>query len=148
MFIVIKSEHYDCTNLICKKDTLEEAVAAVKDSMAQRINMSRVYTFNGKMVATNRHKATEQTTDSLEEFRQRQPNDVCNLKVKEHHPTYRNMNRNYPGSVFLVGNQVHVMQGIAGSKDGEATTYKDTNANSIAAGKCKFVAKNSGILFV
>lgn len=38
MFIVIKSEHYDCTNLICKKDTLEEAVAAVKDSMAQRIN--------------------------------------------------------------------------------------------------------------
>ena len=111
-------------------------------------NMSRVYTFNGKMVATNRHKATEQTTDSLEEFRQRQPNDVCNLKVKEHHPTYRNMNRNYPGSVFLVGNQVHVMQGIAGSKDGEATTYKDTNANSIAAGKCKFVAKNSGILFV
>lgn len=63
-------------------------------------------------------------------------------------PTYRNMNRNYPGSVFLVGNQVHVMQGIAGSKDGEATTYKDTNANSIAAGKCKFVAKNSGILFV
>lgn len=111
-------------------------------------NMSRVYTFNGKMVATNRHKATEQTTDSLEEFRQRQPNDVCNLKVKEHHLTYRNMNRNYPGSVFLVGNQVHVMQGIAGSKDGEATTYKDTNANSIAAGKCKFVAKNSGILFV
>ena len=52
------------------------------------------------------------------------------------------------GGVFLVGNQVHVMQGIAGSKDGEATTYKDTNANSIAAGKCKFVAKNSGILFV
>lgn len=38
MFIVIKSEHYDCTNLICKKDTLEEAVTAVKDSMAQRIN--------------------------------------------------------------------------------------------------------------
>lgn len=111
-------------------------------------NMSRVYTLNGKSVATNRHKATEQTTDSLKEFRQRQPNDVCKLKVKEHHPTYRNMNRNYPGSVFLIGKQVHVMQGIAGSKNGEATTYKDTNANSIAAGKCKFVAKNSGILFV
>lgn len=111
-------------------------------------NMSRVYTFNGKMVAANRHKATEQTTDSLEEFRQRQPNDVCNLKVKEHHPTYRNMSRNYPGSIFLVEKQVHIMQGIAGSKDGKATTYKDTNANSIAAGKCKFVAKNSGILFV
>ena len=111
-------------------------------------NMSRVYTLNGNVVATNRHKATKQTTDSLEEFRQNHPDDVCKLKVKEHHPTYRNMNRNYPGSVFLIGKQVHVMQGIASSKDGEATKYKDTNANSIAAGKCKFVAKNSGMLFV
>lgn len=111
-------------------------------------NMSRVYTLNKNVVATNRHKATKQTTDSLEEFRQNHPDDACKLKVKEHHPTYRNMSRNYPGSVFLVGNQVHVMQGVAGSKDGKATTYKDTNANSIAAGKCKFVAKNSGILFV
>ena len=111
-------------------------------------NMSRVYTLNDNVVATNRHKATKQTTDSLEEFRQNHPDDVCKLKVKEHHPTYRNMNRNYPGSVFLIGKQVHIMQGIAGSKDGEATTYKDTNANSIVAGKCKFVAKNSGILFV
>ena len=110
-------------------------------------NMNRVYTLNGKKVATNRHKAIEQTTDSLEEFRQNHPDDVCKLKVKEHHQTYRNMNRNYPGSIFLVGEQVHVMQGTAGSKDGKATTYKDTNANSITAGKCKFVAKNSGILF-
>lgn len=42
----------------------------------------------------------------------------------------------------------HVMQGIARSKDGKATTYKDTNANLITAEGCKFVAKNSGILFV
>lgn len=70
------------------------------------------------------------------------------LKVKEHHPTYRNMNRNFPGSVFLVGKQIHVMQGIASSKDGKATKYNDTSATAIAAGKCKFVAKNTGILFV
>lgn len=111
-------------------------------------NMSRVYTLNGKAVATNRHKATEQESASLEEFRKEHPGDVCKLKVKKHHPTYRSMNRNYPGSVFLVGKQVHVIQGIASSKNGKATTYKDTNANLIAAGKCKFVAKNSGILFV
>ena len=43
MFIVIKSEHYDCTNLICKKDTLEEAAAAVRESIAQRINLPRVH---------------------------------------------------------------------------------------------------------
>ena len=111
-------------------------------------NMNRVYTLNDKAVATNRHKATEQESASLEEFRKEHPDDVYKLKVKEHHPTYRNMNRNCPGSVFLVGKQVHVMQGIAGSKDGKTTKYNDTNATTIAAGKCKFVAKNSGILFV
>lgn len=111
-------------------------------------NMNRVYTLNDKAVAINRHKATEQEATSLEEFRKEHPNGVCKLKVKEHHPTYRNMNRNYPGSIFLVGKHVHIMQGIAGSKDGKATTYKDSNANSITASKCKFVAKNSGILFV
>lgn len=111
-------------------------------------NMNRVYTLNDKVVATNRHKATEQEAASLEEFRKEHPNDVCKLKVKEHHPTYRNLNRNYPGSVFLVGKQAHVMQGIASSKDGKATKYNDTRATTIAAGKCKFVAKNSGILFV
>lgn len=111
-------------------------------------NMNRVYTLNSKKAATNRHKATEQESASLEEFRKEHPDDVCKLKVKEHHPTYRNMNRNYPGSVFFVDKQVHVMQGIARSKDGKATTYKDTNANLITAEGCKFVAKNSGILFV
>lgn len=111
-------------------------------------NMNRVYTLNDKVVATNRHKATEQKSASLEEFRKEHPDDVCKLKVKEHHPTYRNMSRNYPGSVFLVEKQVHVMQGIASSRDGKATAYNDTNTNSIAAGKCKFVAKNSGILFM
>lgn len=35
-----------------------------------------------------------------------------------------------------------------GTSDGKATTYKDTNANLITAEGCKFVAKNSGILFV
>lgn len=49
MFIVIKSEHYDCTNLICKKDTLEEAVAAVKDSMPRpnKINPKKPCPFCG-----------------------------------------------------------------------------------------------------
>lgn len=110
-------------------------------------NMSRVYTLNGKSVATNRHKATEQTTDSLEEFRQRQPNDVCKLKVKEHHPEYRNPKRNFPGCVFLVGKHTHVMQGTSGSHNGKADGYYDTNGNSYSSGKCKCVAKNEGIVF-
>lgn len=110
-------------------------------------NMSRVYTLNGKAVATNRHKAIKQTTDSLEEFRQSHPGDVCKLKVKEHHPAYRNLSRNYPGSVFLADGQVHVMQGISGSHNGKADGYYDTNGNAYPYYKCKFVAKNEGIVF-
>ena len=110
-------------------------------------NMSRVYTLNGKKVATNRHKAAEQTTDSLEEFCQNHPDDVCKLKVKEHHQEYRNPKRNFPGCVFLVGKQAHVMQGIRGSHNGRANRYYDTNGNSYPSGKCQFVAKNEGIVF-
>ena len=43
MFIVIKSEHYDCTNLICKKDTLEEAVAAVKEEQPHKHKNENYY---------------------------------------------------------------------------------------------------------
>ena len=110
-------------------------------------NMNRVYTLNDRTVATNRHKAMEQKSASLEEFRKEHPDDVCKLKAKEHHPTYRNMNRNYPGSVFLVGKQVHVMQGTNGSHNGRADGYYDTNSSSYPSGKCKFVAKNKGIVF-
>ena len=112
-----------------------------------KANMSRVYTLNGKTVATNRHKAIKQTTDSLEEFRQSHPGDVCKLKVKEHHPAYRNLNRNYPGSVFLVDGQVHVMQGVSGSHNGKADGYYNTNGNAYPYYKCKFVVKNEGIVF-
>ena len=110
-------------------------------------NMNRVYTLNGKKVAANCHKAVEQTTDSLEEFRQNHPDDVCKLKVKEHHPEYRNPKRNFPGCVFLIGKQTHVMQGTNGSHNGKADGYYDTNGNSYPSGKCKFVAKNEGIVF-
>ena len=93
------------------------------------------------------NKATEQTTDSLEEFRQCQPDDVCKLKVKEHYPEYRNPKRNFPGCVFLVGKHTHVMQGTSGSHNGKADGYYDTNGNSYSSGECKFVANNEGIVF-
>ena len=112
-----------------------------------KANMSRVYTLNDKAVATNRHKAIKQTTDSLEEFRQNHPDDVYKLKVKEHHPEYRNSKRNFPSCVFLVGKHTHVMQGTSGSHNGQADGYYDTNGNSYSSGKCKFVAKNEGIVF-
>lgn len=41
----------------------------------------------------------------------------------------------------------HVMQGTSGSHNGKADGYYDTNGNSYSSGKCKFVAKNEGIVF-
>lgn len=61
--------------------------------------------------------------------------------------TYRNLNRNYPGSVFLVDGQVHVMQGVSGSHNGKADGYYNTNGNAYPYYKCKFVVKNEGIVF-
>ena len=60
---------------------------------------------------------------------------------------YRNPKRNFPGCVFLVGKQTHVMQGTSGSHNGKADGYYDTNGNSYPSSKCKFVAKNKGIVF-
>lgn len=55
--------------------------------------------------------------------------------------------RHLPGCVFLVGKHTHVMQGTSGSHNGKADGYYDTNGNSYSSGKCKFVAKNEGIVF-
>lgn len=66
MFIVIKSEHYDCTNLICKKDTLEDAVAAVKDSMTQRINKNYHVKYDKSMIVSKDETTVNRIADMLD----------------------------------------------------------------------------------
>ena len=59
--------------------------------------VDRKYMLDGKIVATNRSKATEQKIDSLQEFRDIYGNDaVSQLTVKPHPPQYKDMNRIMP----------------------------------------------------
>ena len=111
-------------------------------------NMNRMYFLNGKKVATNRHKAIEQFDDSLEEFRAIYPENVKYLKVKKHSPQFRSTNRYLPGSVFLAKNSYHVMKRIYGSHGGRPDGFYDMNNMVYANRKCKFVANNSGIVFL
>lgn len=111
-------------------------------------NMNRVYTLDGEKVAVNRHKATGQFVDSLEEYRNAYPDKVCMLKVKKYYPTYKNSKRNHPGDLFLVGKKVFVSAGITGSRNGRPHGYKSITGGAYATGKCKFVAKNEGIVFI
>ena len=83
-------------------------------------NMKRVYYLDGKKVATNRHKACEQTETSLEEFRATHTEqELSRLTVKEHHATYKDMNRPMPGSMFRHNGKVYVLQGSQGRENGK-----------------------------
>ena len=81
MFVVIKSEHYECTNLICKKDTLEEAVAAVKESMAQRINKNH----NTSLTAADITHENEELYNFSFDFDESRPADSSEPRA---HSTY------------------------------------------------------------
>lgn len=111
-------------------------------------NADRIYLLNGKKVAVNRHKASCQTSESLEDFRKIHPDYICKLNIKKRNSTYRNPNRNQAGSVFIVGKKVCIMQSIADSLYGRARVYYDTNKNRILARNCSLVKKNEGLVFV
>lgn len=63
MFIVIKSEHYDCTNLICKKDTLKIAnTIAVLAGPVSRLRSSLPYRADAKFFGEIRRSESNQST--------------------------------------------------------------------------------------
>ena len=106
--------------------------------------VDRKYMLDGKVVATNRNKATEQKLDSLQEFRDTYGDTVVSqLTVKPHPPQYKDMNRIMPGAVMRFDGKVGVMQSsIVGS------FYKSTNGNKSTPRKYKLLARNTGIVFV
>lgn len=110
-------------------------------------NMNRVYMLNGKKVATNRHKAIGQVIDSLEEFRNTHSTEVCKLNVKTHKQTYKKQKQNIQGSIVRVDGRIYIIQGVRSSNNGIVVSYYDTSGMTISVKKCKFIAKNSGIVF-
>lgn len=106
--------------------------------------IDRKYILDDKVVATNRHKAIEQKSDSLEEFRKAYGDDaVSKLTVRPHPPQHKNMTRIMPGAVMNFNGTVGVMQSsIVGS------FYKSTKGHRATPRKSVLLTKNAGLVFI
>ena len=106
--------------------------------------VDRKYLLDGKVVATNRHKAIEQKSDSLQEFREAHgATAVSQLTVKPHPPQYKDMTRIMPGAVMNFNGIVGVMQSsIVGS------FYKSTEGQKATPRKCVLLTRNAGMVFI
>lgn len=109
--------------------------------------LNRNYYLGGKLVATNRHKATEQKTDSLEEY-VNNGGDVTNLTIKEHKPTYRDMNRWMPGSVVNFNGAINVLQRSDGFHYGHIDYYVSVNGLKSRPKKSELLSNNNGLVFI
>ena len=126
--------------------------------------LDRKYYSNGKVVCRNRHKATEQKTDSLEEYRASEGEcAVIRLKVPEHLPQYKNRKRAMPGSVIswtekLSNNDIQrkrkpktalfVMKGSDGSYNGHPNYYVSTDGKRYPFLQCEVVRQNAGLVYL
>ena len=118
--------------------------------------LDRKYKLDGKLVATNRHKAMEQKSDSLEEFRYQTAAEngaaeaeriVSRLQVVEHPALYKDMARSMPGSTFIYDSKVSVLQGSQGRNNGTPNYYVDTDGERHLFGRCVVLRANAGIQF-
>ena len=109
----------------------------------------RKYLLDGKVVATNRHKAIEQRSDSLEEFREAYGDAaVSQLTVGPHSPQYKDMNRIMPGAVMDFNGTIGVMQCSGGRNNGKVEFFKSTKGNKTTPKKCVLLAQNAGMVFI
>ncbi len=108
-------------------------------------HVTRRYLLDNKVVACNRHKATEQKTDSLEEYVAK-GGRVDQLVVPPHPPTYKNMNRVMPGAVMLVDGVAKVMTASTGRHNGMPDYYLFADGTRATPKHCKVISKNTGIV--
>lgn len=109
--------------------------------------VDRKYYLEGKLVATNRHKAIEQKNDSLEEY-VAAGGCVDKLFAPKHPPLYRRKGRIMPGTVFLVGNKTKMMIASQGTHNGVPNYYRFTDGSRATPKNCKPIYQNTGIVFV
>lgn len=109
----------------------------------------KYYDTDGKLVAKNRHKAMEQKTDSLEEYRNKHSEQkVSSLSVKDHPPKYKDTHRIMPGSILVNANgDVFILARSDGRHNGKADYYIDTEGKRHPASKSKRLQNNKGLLF-
>ena len=111
--------------------------------------VDRKYILDSKVVATNRHKAIEQKSDSLQEFREVYGDAaVSQLTVRPHSPQYKDMTRIMPGAVMDFNGTIGVMQCSGGRSNGKVEFFKSTKGNKTPQKKCVLLAQNAGMVFI
>ena len=111
--------------------------------------VDKKYMLDGKVVATNRHKAMEQKVDSLQEFRDANSDAmVSQLTVKPHPPQYKDMNRIMPGAVMMFDGMIGILQGSQGRYNGMPHYYNSISGTKVLIKKCTLLAQNTGIVFI
>lgn len=112
-------------------------------------NVSRKYYKDGKLIATNRRKAMEQKTDSLEEYRAvHSATDISKLTVK-HSPTqYKDMFRIMPGSILVSGDgEIFTLARSSGRHGGIPDYFISTENIKYRTRKCKYLRNNKCLQF-
>ena len=115
-----------------------------------KANIARkYYDADGRLAATNRHKAMEQKSDSLVEYRKNHSEvEVSRLRVKAHLPQYKEMSRPMPGSLLATnGGNVFTLTRSDGKHNGKADYFVDTQGIRHLAKRCILLQNNQGIIF-
>ena len=111
--------------------------------------VDRKYLLGSEVVAANRHKAIEQKSDSLQEFRGAYGDAaVSQLTVRLHSPQYKDMARIMPGAVMAFKGTIGVMQCSGGRSNGKVEFFKSTKGNKTTPKKCVLLAQNAGMVFI
>ena len=106
----------------------------------------RTYRLDGRTVCRNRHKRFEQKEDSLEEFRQKYPDQVSRLTVTKSMRYYNDANRLMPGAVFLFEGERYVLQGQI--TRGRYYNAIECEKRNFPVAKCTIIRENAGLVYV
>lgn len=155
---VEKTHHSDAYCIACS--ILPAAKVSVSEQMFEiqqfrrhdrkavhKAMLDRKYYLDGKLVATNRHKAIEQFSDSLEEFVAK-GGDVSRLIVKGHKPICKRQDRWMPGSIVSFDNAVGVLDHSMGVYKGKPNYCFNTEGERFHSSKCVLLTHPTGLVVV
>ena len=120
-----------------------------------RAQFERTYKLDGKTVAKNRRKRTEQKDDSLAEWFEKQvklhgleeaERMRSNLKAVKSRRSYNNPDRMMPGAVFIHHGTRYVMD--AQHCNGTRIYAYGNRKNDYAIKNCFIAARNTGLVFI
>ena len=114
----------------------------------------RTYKLNGKVVAKNRYKRTDQHDDSLHEFYlglkrthgKIEARRICSrLKVLKSTRSYNNPNRVMPGAEFLYHGERYILRG---QQNGGLYFLAEGCDKRLPSKECMLTKRNTGLVFV